>query len=333
MLLGGDVGGTNTRLAFFESQNGRPVPAVIEVFLSKDYAGLEEIFPKFLSHHSYPVDAAAFGVAGPVQDGRSITPNLPWIVEARTLAATLRLERVELVNDLEANAHGIGVLEDRDFAVLNPGDAPAAGNRVLISAGTGLGEAGLIFGRDGYIPYASEGGHADFAPRSEIEIDLLRHLSKTFEHVSYERVLSGPGLRNIYLFFRDTGRADEPAWLAQEMEHGDPARVVSEHALNGSSPLCVLALDLFVSIYGAEAGNLALKAMATGGVYVGGGIAPKILPKLKEPGFLEAFRAKGRLSKLLEAIPVCVILNDKTALLGAGRLAILSQLQTRIAAK
>jgi glucokinase len=331
MILAGDVGGTNTRLAFFESQGGRPVPTVIEVFPSKDFAGLEEILPKFLAHHPQAVEAAAFGIAGPVRNGRSETPNLPWVVDASTLAATLGLEHVELVNDLEANAHGIAVLEEQDFAILHSCAGDATGNRVLISAGTGLGEAGLIYRPDGYQPFASEGGHADFAPRNETEIDLLRYLLTKFDHVSYERVLSGPGLRNVYAFFRDTGRASEPAWLAQAMEQNDPARVITEHALDGTSPLCVLALDQFVSIYGAEAGNLALKAMGTGGVYIGGGIGPKILPKLREPGFLEAFRAKGRLSRLLEAIPVRVILNDKTALLGAGRLAILSQSRTRIA--
>jgi glucokinase len=331
MILAGDVGGTNTRLAFCESQAGRPVPAVIEVFPSKEYAGVEEILAKFLAQHAHPMEAAAFGIAGPVRNGRCKTPNLPWVADASTLAATLGLERVELVNDLEANAHGISVLGEQDFAVLNPADGDAAGNRVLISAGTGLGEAGLICGRDGYEPFASEGGHADFAPRSETEIELLRYLLTKFDHVSYERVLSGPGLRNVYTFFRDTGRAGEPAWLAQEMKQNDPARLITEHALNDTSPLCVLALELFVSIYGAEAGNLALKAMATGGVYIGGGIGPKILPKLREPGFLQAFIAKGRFSKLLEAIPVRVILNDKTALLGAGRLAILSRSRTRIA--
>ena len=330
MILAGDVGGTNTRLAFLESQAGRPVPAVIEVFPSKEYAGLEEILPQFLARHAHPVEAAAFGIAGPVRNGRCKTPNLPWVVDANTLAATLGLEQVELVNDLEANAHGISILGDQDFAVLNPTDGDATGNRVLISAGTGLGQAGLICGPDGYQPFASEGGHADFAPRNETEIELLRYLLTKFDHVSYERVLSGPGLRNIYTFFRDTGRAGEPAWLAQEMEQNEPPRIIAEHALNDTSPLCVLALEQFVSIYGAEAGNLALKAMATGGVYIGGGIAPKILPKLKESRFLEAFSGKGRLSKLLEAIPVRVILNDKTALLGAARLAILLRLRTRI---
>ena len=230
---------------------------------------------------------------------------------------------VDLVNDLEANAHGISVLAPEDFSVLHPGAADASGNRALISAGTGLGEAGLLADDAGYRPYPSEGGHCDFAPQNETESHLLLHLMGRFGHVSYERVLSGPGLYNIYQFFRDTGRAEEPAWLAEEIRQRDPSAVISENALKGSCELCVKTMDQFVSLYGAEAGNLALKTMATGGLFIGGGIAPKILPKLKEPGFLKAFTAKGRVSSLLEAIPVRVILNDKTALLGAARLAAL----------
>jgi glucokinase len=198
---------------------------------------------------------------------------------------------------------------------------PASGSPGLFSAGTGLGEAGLLAEGDGYLPYPSEGGHSDFAPRDETEIALLQYLLKRFDHVSFERVLSGPGLHNIYQFLRDTGRGQEPPWLTQEISKRDPSAVISAEAMKGSSELCVRALDLFVSIYGAEAGNLALKGMATGGVFLGGGIAPKILTKLRQPAFLEAFTAKGRISKVLEAMPVRVILNDKTALLGAGRLA------------
>ena len=213
------------------------------------------------------------------------------------------------------------MLAPEDVVVLHPDAADARGNRALISAGTGLGEAGLIAEPEGYLPYPSEGGHCDFAPQTETEIHLLRHLMGRFGHVSYERVLSGPGLYNIYQFFRDTGLAEEPAWLAEEIRQPDPSPVISQHALNGSCDLCVKALDQFVSLYGAEAGNLALKAMATGGIFIGGGIAPKILAKLKEPAFWKAFTAKGRVSSQLEAIPVRVILNDKTALLGAARLA------------
>lgn len=329
MILAGDIGGTNTRMAFFEGGPGHPRLAVLEVFSSKAHAGLEDVIREFRAKHSHAVDAAAFGIAGPVRNGRSETPNLPWIVDAKSLAECLGLPSVSLLNDLEANAHGIAVLGDGDIATLSEGAPGATGNQVLISAGTGLGEAGLIAREGGYLPYASEGGHADFAPRNELEVELLRYLMPRFEHVSCERVLSGPGLFNIYRFLRDTGRGEEPAWLTEELAQRDPGQVVSGNGLKGSCALCVDALDLFVSIYGAEAGNLALKGMATGGVYIGGGIAPRILPKLKEPAFLRAFHAKGRVSKVLEAIPVRVILNDKTALLGAGRVALLSQREGR----
>jgi glucokinase len=329
MILAGDIGGTNTRVALFEGSADRLTPVAVEVFPSPAHRSLEEILGKFRAQHSEAVDAAAFGIAGPVFNGRCETPNLAWVVDRAVVAGALGVEPVSLINDLEANAHGISVLEQSDFSILSEGSsegsAGARGNRVLISAGTGLGQAGMIAEGGGYRPYASEGGHADFAPRNEIEIELLRYLLQRFEHVSYERVLSGPGLRNIYQFYRDTGRAEEPAWLAEEMKNRDSSAVISQNAMKASSELCVLALDHFVSLYGAEAGNLALKGMATGGVYVGGGIAPKILPKLREPQFLESFWAKGRVSKVLRAMPVRVILNDRTALYGAGRVAMISR--------
>ena len=200
-----------------------------------------------------------------------------------------------MINDLFANAHGIALLEESDFVVLNPGVASRTGNRALISAGTGLGEAGLYAdGQGGYHPFPSEGGHADFAPRNDLEMDLLRYLLGRFEHVSYERVLSGPGLHNIYQFLRETGRGEEPAWLAEQIAQGDPSAAISKSALEGTSAICVQALDIFVSLYGAEAGNLALKMLATGGMYVGGGIAPKIIRKLSSTAFMKAFTAKGR---------------------------------------
>jgi glucokinase len=324
MILAGDIGGTNTRLALFDGSATKLTPVIIEVFPSRTHSGLEEVLRKFRAKHSQQIEAASFGIAGPVRNGRCQTPNLPWVVDSAAIAGLLGLPSVDLVNDLEANAHGISVLAPEDFAVLHPGAADARGNRALISAGTGLGEAGLLADADGYQPFPSEGGHCDFAPKNETEIHLLQHLMGRFGHVSYERVLSGPGLYNIYQFFRDTGRAEEPSWLAEEIRQRDPSAVISENAMKGGCDLCVKTMDQFVSLYGAEAGNLALKTMATGGLFIGGGIAPKILPKLRQPGFLKAFTAKGRVSSLLEAIPVRVILNDKTALLGAGRLAALS---------
>ena len=324
MILAGDIGGTNTRLAFLEGTPEHLNPVAIEVFASRDHKGLAEIARIFLEKHNQNARAAVFGIAGAVVDGRVEATNLPWVVDSRHLTSELGIDRVELINDLLANAHGIALLNDSDFVVLNPGSPSPTGNRALISAGTGLGEAGLLAHADGYEPFPSEGGHADFAPRNELEIELLRYLMDRFEHVSYERVLSGPGLHNIYQFLRDTGRGEEPSWLAEQMTQGDPSAAIATSALEGTSDICVQALDIFVSVYGAEGGNLALKVVATGGMFVGGGIAPKIIRKLSSSTFIKAFTAKGRMSRLLEDIPVRVITNDKTALLGAGRVAALA---------
>jgi glucokinase len=325
MILAGDIGGTHTRLAFLEGTAERLQPVQTEVFSSPEFSGLTEIARKFLGEHPQAVEAACFGLPGAVVNGRVETTNLPWVVDTRQMASDLGVSSITLINDLFANAHGIALLEDSDFVVLNPGVPSGAGNRALISAGTGLGEAGLYGdGRGGYHPFPSEGGHSDFAPRTDLEIDLLRYLMGRFEHVSYERVLSGPGLHNIYQFLRETGRGEEPAWLADQIAQGDPSAAISKSALEGTSAICVQALDVFVSVYGAETGNLALKMLATGGMYVGGGIAPKIIRKLSSTTFMKAFTAKGRSSGLLKDVPVRVITNDKTALLGAGRVAALT---------
>ena len=324
MILAGDIGGTNTRLAFFEGTPDHLNALAVEVFPSREHSGLGEIARTFLAKHHQTARIACFGIAGAVVDQRVEATNLPWVVDARRLAGELQLSRVQLINDLLANAHGIALLKESDFVVLSAGSPSPTGNRALISAGTGLGEAGLLCERNGYIPFPSEGGHADFAPRDELQLDLLRYLMDRFEHVSYERVLSGPGLHNIYQFLRDTGRAEEPAWLSDQLAHRDPSAAIAESALEGTSDICVQALDVFVSVYGAEAGNLALKVVATAGTFVGGGIAPKILRKLSSSTFTKAFSAKGRMSHLLEQIPVRVITNDKTALLGAGRVAALA---------
>jgi glucokinase len=323
MILAGDIGGTSTRLGFFEVNGARPRLVVEQTYPSREHQHLEEIVAAFLAAHQLKPRHACFGIAGPVMQGRVKAANLAWVVDARTLAAELALPSVTLLNDLEANAHGIGVLEPKDFFVLNAGAPQASGNAAVISAGTGLGEAGLYWDGQRHRPFACEGGHADFAPRNELESELLGYLRQRGqgERVSYERVVSGPGLQSLYEFLRDTGRGQEPAALAEEMRGADVSAVISRAGLEGRYELCVQALDLFVSLYGAEAGNLALKMMATGGVFLGGGIAPKILDKLKGPTFLEAFTAKGRMKPLLEAMPVQVILNEMTALLGAARCA------------
>ena len=230
-----------------------------------------------------------------------------------------------MINDLEANAYGLSELAEKDFAVLAAGEKNPNGNAAIISAGTGLGEAGLHFeaGMNNILrPFASEGGHADFAPRDDLEIDLLKFLRAKFGRVSIERVVSGQGIKNIYEFLRDTNRFPEPVWLAQEIaENADVAAIVSKNGIEGNAEICEHALEIFASVYGAAAGNLALKMLATGGVFLGGGIAPKILTKLQKPQFIESFRAKGRMRGLLEKIPVRVVLNDQAALLGAAHFA------------
>ncbi len=322
MILAGDVGGTTTRLVFFRADL---TPILTHSFRSLEHAGLSEIVRQFVSEARLPVERASFGVAGPVRDGRSKITNLPWVVDARDLARQLGLESVGLINDLEANAYGIAVLRPEDLLLLSPGSPDSTGNAALIAAGTGLGEAGLYWDGKEHRPFACEGGHATFAPRSELEIDLLRHLMGRIEHVSWESILSGRGLQRVYEFLRDSGRGKEPRWLAEKMRHEDPAAAISQAGLQGECDLCAQALDLFVSLYGSEAGNLALKVMATGGLYVGGGIAPKILQKMRDASFLEAFRAKGPMRPLLEAMPVRVILNEATALIGAARHAALGR--------
>ena len=319
MILGGDIGGTKTRLALFRGRPGGLIPVSEETFPSQEFTGLGAIVRRFLSGRSCRVDRACFGVAGPVKNGRSRTTNLPWVVDASNLARSLHIPAVAVINDLEANAYGIAELRPTDLAVLSNGEPDPHGHAAIIAAGTGLGEAGLYWDGSAHHPVASEGGHASFAPTSEIEIELLHFLKGRFNHVSWERVLSGPGLHNVYMFLRDIKGGEEPAWLGRAIREGDPAAVISGAAQEGRSSLCSDALDLFVTLYGAEAGNLALKMMATAGIYIGGGIAPKILRRLQGPGFMRAFIAKGRMEGLLDSIPVRVILNDRTALLGAAR--------------
>lgn len=333
MILAGDIGGTSTRLGLFAVEAGRLTPLVVERYESRRHDGLGAIVRAFRSAHPEWFEHACFGVAGPVIGARVEAPNLPWVVDALSLARDVGLREVGLINDLEANAHGIFALSPGDFLVLNADVRGAAGNAAIIAAGTGLGEAGMYFDGQCHHPFACEGGHADFAPNSDLETELLAYLRRNLgPHVSWERVVSGPGLVNIYEFLRDRDSGPEPAWLREALRGADRPAVISQAGLEGRSAPCARALDLFVSAYGAEAGNLALKIMATAGVYVGGGIAPKIAARLKDGAFMAAFTAKGRLSRLLERIPVRVILNEHTALLGAARSAALRASLARPAA-
>jgi glucokinase len=323
VILAGDIGATNTRLAWFDVSNGALVPGVARTYPSRQQASLDAIVATFLTEAPGRIRHACLGIAGPVREGHVEATNLPWVVDARSLALQLGLDRVVLVNDLEANAWGLAALPDTDFAVLQAGVAAPTGNAAVISAGTGLGEAGLVWDGRCHRPVASEGGHADWAPRDEVQVALWRFLGAEVGHVSVERVLSGPGLHNIYRFLRDGQGLAEPDWLADLLRNEAPAPVIGRVGLEGRAEICVRALGLFVAIYGAEAGNLGLRMLATAGVYLGGGIAPRILPALRNPAFLGAFTGKGRFRPLLEEMPVRVVLNDQAALLGAARRAAL----------
>jgi glucokinase len=326
MILAGDIGGTKTNVALFDT-DGKSVGQIIaqSTFPSAKYPSLDAILEEFVATNRAELTHACFGIAGPVVNGQVRTPNLAWTVSSKSLSALLGLNDVWLINDLAATARGIEVLQPDQLEVLNPGEQKPGGNRALIAAGTGLGMATIFWHSGRYHTTASEGGHLDFAPRNELEVDLLFYLSKQFGgHVSYERVLSGPGLFNIYSFLRDRKFAEEPDWLAAQIQSGDKTAAVSSAALSGKSDLAVRALDMFVDIYGAMAGNLALLLMATGGLYIGGGIAPKIRTRLVDGTFMRSFVDKGRLSSLVSTIPVRLILNEKTALHGAA-LAALNQ--------
>jgi glucokinase len=324
MILAGDIGGTKTNVALFEPNRSEIGSVVrLQTFPSARYDSLEAILTEFIGDTELSITGACFGIAAPVIEGNARTPNLNWTVRSESLASLLKIERCSLINDLEATANGIPGLCASQLLTLNAGDEKDDGHRALIAAGTGLGMAGIFY-RDGhYHPIASEGGHVDFAPRSADEIELWRYLTSKFGgHVSYERVLSGPGLFNVYCFLRDTGFAEEPAWLAEQIHSGDKTAAVSMAALANKSALAVRALDMFVSVYGAMSGNLALLMMATGGLYVGGGIAPKLREKLADGSFMKAFTDKGRFSAVMASIPVHIILEDKTALFGAARAAL-----------
>ncbi len=318
LILAGDIGGTKTNLGHFVLEGDAFTPKKIRNFRNAEYPEFSSILKEFLKEHPGEIEVACFGVAGPVINGVCRTTNLPWVVDISKLKALLKIEVVSLINDMEATAYGIQALPKTALAVLNHGKAVPQGNIAVIAAGTGLGEGMLIWDGRHYRAVASEGGHSDFAPCNNLELDLCKYLLKKFGHSSYERVLSGPGLLNIYDFLKERNYANEPAWLKNEMTQENSSSVITKNALHGRNKLCVKTLDLFCAIYGAEAGNLALKVLGLGGVYLGGGIAPKIISKLQDGVFRKAFLEKGRFSKFLSKIPVHAILEEKTALHGAA---------------
>jgi glucokinase len=325
MLLAGDIGGTKTVLALFDGSGGELVKVREATFPSRDYATFQMILDKFLAGEARSsLRAGCFGVAGAVIEGKCKTTNLPWVLDESELGQATGAARVRLLNDLEAMAFGMLYLRPDEVYVVQAGWTPKRkGNIAVIAAGTGLGEAMLFWDGERYHPVASEGGHADFAPQSDEQIGLLRYLrDQCGGHVSCERVLSGPGLHHIYSFLRDTGRFPEPTWLAEQLKKGDPSAVISQLGIDGEDPLCAAAVDLFCYLYGAEAGNLALKCFAIGGVYLGGGIAPKSLTALVKGSFLRGFNEKGRFDEFMKEIEVSVALNPHTPLIGAAHFAL-----------
>jgi glucokinase len=326
MILAGDIGGTRIRLAAFQTEGNKLQCVVEKISRSQEHDGLAEVVADFIKTEGIPVQSACFGVAGPVRGGRSKISNLPWIIDSSELAKQLKLNSVGLINDLEAYAYGVDALESKDFVTLSAGSGDEEGNRAVISARTGLGIAGLYW--DGYRhhPFGCEGGHSDFAPRNALEVELLQNLLKKYGRVSYERILSGPGIKNIYDFLRDTSKAEEPQWLREQIGPApDPPALISQLALENKAAICEQTLSIFVSVYGAETGNCALNFMSTGGIFIGGSIAAKIVPKMKDPIFMQSFLDKGRMKALLEVMPVKIVLNDDSGIIGAARYALIQK--------
>jgi glucokinase len=317
-LLAGDIGGTKTNLAIIDPHQGSRYFVDKATYPSSGHASLEAMVHDFLKGKDLRLSRAVFGVAGPVLDGRAQVTNLPWVVDAALLSEELGTP-VRLLNDLEAIAHAVPTLAAGDLETLQPGTSEGHGALAVIAPGTGLGEAFLAWDGRRYHPYASEGGHAGFGPENPLQIELLAYLQKHFGHVSWERVCSGIGIPNLYDFLCERGLYPEPAWLKEQLESApDRTPVIGQAADEGKAEIAVATMDLFAALLASEAGNLALKVLATGGVYLGGGIPPRILPFLKKSFFLQAFQDKGRFSSMLAGVPVHVILNPEVALIGSA---------------
>ena len=317
-VLAGDIGGTKTNLGVFVMGKRRPLLKGFHSYPSIEYKGLEDIIDLFLSENPLKINKACFGIAGPVENGRCKTTNFPWDVYESRIEKTFKLKKVWLINDLSAMAVSVPYLTRSEIFTLNDTHPEKKGNISLIAPGTGLGQALLIYNEGEYISVPSEGGHVDFAPCNELEVGLLKYLWGEYGHVSIERIISGMGILNVYNYLKSTGRYYEPKWLAEKIKKEDPARTINESASEKGQKLCLKAIDTFLSILGAAAGNLALTGLTKGGVYIGGGIPPKLLWRFKEDIFMNSFQRKGRFSGLLEKIPVNIILNNNAALLGAA---------------
>lgn len=320
MILAGEIGATRTRLAAFESDGNTLHEVVEKIYMSQQESGLPDIITNFVRSEGIPVHSACFGVAGPVRGGKCKISNLAWTIDSADLASLLKLKSVGLINDLEAFAYGIDGLDSKDFVTLSAGSEDAVGNRAVISARTGLGVAGLYWDGFRHHPFACEGGHSSFSPSNELEIELLQYLHKKYGRVSCERVLSGPGIKNIYDFLHDTKKAAEPDWLKEQLAKApDAPALISQLALENKAVICEQTLSTFVGIYGSQTGDCALTFMSTGGIFIGGSIAAKIVPRMKDPIFMRSFLDKGRMQGLLQDMPVKIVLNDDSGILGAAR--------------
>jgi glucokinase len=317
VILAADVGGTKTNLALFEIKSGDLIPLNEKSYPTKKYKSFLEMAKDFQTTTMPGINGICLGVAGPVTQGKAYGTNFPWVIDREEISRELHIRHVSLINDMEANAYGLAALQENDFEKLKYG-SKIPGNAALISPGTGLGEAGMFWDGSHYHPFACEGGHCDFSPRNETDIKILRHLHQKYGHVSWERLVSGPGILDLYSFNRAESRDTEPQWLKDRMAQGDPSAVITETALVGEDPVCMATLELFIRFLAIESAQLALKFKATGGIYIGGGILPKIIQGMKREVFYNNFVQSGRLNSLLEMIPVKVILNEKTALLGAA---------------
>jgi glucokinase len=339
--LAGDIGATNSRISLYEASflNGSNIPRLDQLKLlthstypSQERASLLEILQDFTRSLSKPPDFGCFGIPGPVKGETSVTTNLPWQVHAGDIARGIGLKKVWLLNDLEAIAHGLLKLDDRDLQVINPTPLPGEGGNVaVIAPGSGLGEAGIYWDGESYHPFGSEGGHCNFAPANADQIEILQYLLKKYARVSWERLLSGPGIVHIYSFLRDTGKEEEPSWLHEKLQKMDPAKVITDEALygklgnDGNAPICKRTVEIFFDLLACEAANLALKIMSTGGVYIAGGIVPRLIPLLDRQRFQENFIRQGRLSKVLETIPVRLVMNGDVGIIGAAHYALTSR--------
>ena len=318
IILAGDVGGTKTYLAMYEPSELDFEPLFEARYTTRDYADISALLAAFVAESGQAPQRIVIGVPGPVRQLPVRAVNLPWMIDPEQIKSQLGVAQVDLLNDLQATSYGTLALQKDDLYTLNAGERDAEGNIAVIAAGTGLGEGGLVWAGERHVSIASEGGHSTFSPSSYLEADLGRYLQKQFDHISWERIISGPGLASIYDFLCERQPERQSAWMREALTEGDRSNIIANAALEEQCELAREAMDLFVYLYGCEAGNLALKFMSTGGLYIGGGVAPKIIARLQHGRFMEGFLHKGRMRPALESIPVHVLLNDKTALLGAA---------------